>query len=79
MRHAGVGGTPFTLGLVGQNRYVRAQAAQAASNIWLGSIHLKPLRGSVKKPDRRRCSPKVTHEGHLRMTVPDDDCPYCGA
>jgi hypothetical protein len=32
MRHAGVGGTPFTLGLVGQNRHVRAQAAQIAAS-----------------------------------------------
>jgi hypothetical protein len=40
MRHADVGGTPSSLGLLGQKRYVRAQAAQAASNIWLG----QPLR-----------------------------------
>jgi hypothetical protein len=43
-----VGGTPSAFELVGQHRFVRAQAAQAASKIWLGSLHVSTLRGSVK-------------------------------
>jgi hypothetical protein len=44
MRHADLGGTPSAFELLGQHRYVRAQAA---SNIWLGSIHLRCSRRSA--------------------------------
>jgi len=34
---------------LGQHYFVRAQAAQAAPNIWLESLHLGTLRGNQSK------------------------------
>lgn len=46
LRHAGVGGSASAFELLGQHCFVRAQAAQAAPNIWLESFHL----GSPRQP-----------------------------
>jgi hypothetical protein len=45
--HAGVGGSASASELLGYQ--VRAQAAQAAPNIWLESLHLGTLRGNQSK------------------------------
>jgi hypothetical protein len=37
----------------GQHCFVRAQAAQAAPNIWLESLHLGTLRGNQSKSSGR--------------------------
>ena len=50
MRHAGVGGRPSAFELLGQHRYLRAQAA---SNIWLGSLYVS-IAGNLDPPSRLR-------------------------
>jgi hypothetical protein len=53
LRHAGVGGSASAFELLGQHCFVRAQPAQAASNIWLESLHLGTLRGKQSKSSGR--------------------------
>ena len=55
MRHAGDGGTPAAFELLGQHRYLRAQAA---SNIWLGSLYVS-IAGNLDPPSRLKPSDSI--------------------
>jgi hypothetical protein len=41
LRRAGVAGSASASELLGQHCFVRAQAAQAAPNIWLSSLYIR--------------------------------------
>jgi hypothetical protein len=58
MRHAGVGGRPSAFELLGQHRYLRAQVAQAPSNIWLGSLYVS-IAGNLDPPSRLKPSDSI--------------------
>jgi hypothetical protein len=55
LRHAGVGCLPSAFELLGERRYVRAQAAQA-SNIWLENTHVDSPRQRQNRIERPACS-----------------------